>query len=946
MFPPHRYYYLHNFQRALAWIGERYDNLLDGAERGFLEQFEQLPQPSQALMVRLLMRRGPWFRADKLAYEEIPDIDGSAAPLLELGWLDAQQPMGLDELFALHTKPELLRLFADGPIAAGMRKAEMLAALQPLHAERKSHAEWNPRAPAAAWRVMVGEICERFRLMFFGNLYQDWSEFVLADLGVFRYEIVAFDAASRAFRSRADVDGYLALQACRQALDEGAEPAALLQAVAQHACANPWLENRRAKVLLRIGQACERVQDWTLAERAYGQCHYHGARHRRIRVYERMGRFADALTLARAALDEPESDEESQRVARMLPRLRRSVGQGGRGRSAGLAPAVAQMRIELELDRPVQPAAVEFVLREHWHSEAAPVFYVENALINSLFGLLCWQAIFAPLPGAFFHPFQSGPADLGAPDFVQRRAALFDACMAQLDDGSYREVIRERFAGKQGLQSPFVFWGALTEELLALALDCIPAAHLKLFFMRLLRDVKANRSGLPDLVRFWPDERRYELVEVKAPGDRLQDNQIRWLQYCGEQGIPVSVCHVRWRGEQDVGGGSVSYTVAVRSLCEFTARTGDLDLRFTPAPSALEGIVGHGVVRSRRGEGYESEVGLAGRYKDLLVRGRADGFDARTGQVEEIKTYRGRVDGIRAHHRALHWAQARIYGHLLCEARGFERLRVALVYFNVGSGEETVLVETQEAAALRAFFAEQCERFLAWAQAEAAHRAARDAALTALQFPMGGFRTGQRELAVAAYRCASQQSGGQCLMAQAPTGIGKTLGTIFPMLKAAPGQGLDKLFFLTAKGTGHGLALQALAAVDRQLSAQEQPCRLRVLDVQARDKVCEHPDKACHCESCPLAQGFYDRLPAARAAAITQAQPWDAPAVRGVALAHQVCPYYLAQELVRWSDVVVADYNYFYDSAAMLHALTVAQQWKVGVLVDEAHNLVDRARRM
>ncbi|MCV2218484.1 VRR-NUC domain-containing protein [Thauera sp. Sel9] len=553
MFPPHRYYYLHNFQRALAWIGERYDDLLDGVERRFLLQFGQLPQPAQALMVRLLMRRGPWFRADKLAYEEIPDIAGAAAPLLEFGWLDERQPMSLGELFALHTKPELLRVFAGGPIAAGMRKAEMLAALQPLHAERKSHAEWNPQAPAAVWRVMVGEICERFRLMFFGNLHQDWSEFVLADLGVFRYEIVAFDAASRAFRSRADVDGYLMLQACRQALDEGRAPADLLQAAVQYACANPWLENRRAKLLLRIGQACERVQDWALAEQAYAQCRYPGARHRRIRVYERMGRFADALALALAARAAPESDEESQRVARMLPRLRRSVGEGGSRRSAGLVPEVAQMRIELELDRPIQPVSVEFVLREHWHSEAAPVFYVENALINSLFGLLCWPAIFAPLPGAFFHPFQSGPADLGAPDFVQRRAALFDACMAQLDDGSYREVIHECFAGKQGLQSPFVFWGALTEELLALALDCMPAEHLKLFFVRLLRDVKANRSGLPDLVRFWPAERRYELVEVKAPGDRLQDNQIRWLQYCGEQGIPVSVCHVRWRGEQDAG---------------------------------------------------------------------------------------------------------------------------------------------------------------------------------------------------------------------------------------------------------------------------------------------------------------------------------------------------------------------------------------------------------
>ena len=184
-------------------------------------------------------------------------------------------------------------------------------------------------------------------------------------------------------------------------------------------------------------------------------------------------------------------------------------------------------------------------------------------------------------------------------------------------------------------------------------------------------------------------------------------------------------------------------------------------------------------------------------------------------------------------------------------------------------------------------------------------------------------------------------------MAQAPTGIGKTLGTLFPLLKASPGTGLDKVFFLAAKGSGRGLALEALDTLNAQPAAPG----LRVLDLVARDKACEHPDKACHGDSCPLAQGFYDRLPAAREAALAviQDEPHgrlDAPTVRAVARAHQLCPYYLSQELIRWSDVVVGDYNYYYDSTAMLHGLTQANQWKVAVLVDEAHNLVERARRM
>ena len=378
--------------------------------------------------------------------------------------------------------------------------------------------------------------------------------------------------------------------------------------------------------------------------------------------------------------------------------------------------------------------------------------------------------------------------------------------------------------------------------------------------------------------------------------------------------------------------------VAVRALCEFTARAGDLDLRFTPAPSGLEGMAGHAAVARRRGGGYETEVALSGEFRGLRVRGRADGYDPASNQLEEVKTYRGRLENVRANQRALHWAQARVYGHLLCETRGLPSLRVALVYFNPGTEEETVLAETWEAAALAAFFQEQCARFLEHAQAEQARRRARDAALAALAFPHGTLRSGQRELAVATYRRARD---GGCLLAQAPTGIGKTLGTLFPVLKACPEAGLDKVFFLAAKGPGRALALDALDTINAQPAAP----RLRVLELQAREKSCVHPDKACHGESCPLARGFYDRLPAARADALRSGR-FDAASVRAAAAGHGICPYFLTQELIRWCDVAVGDYNYYFDASAMLYALAQAHQWKVAVLADEAHNLVERARRM
>lgn len=383
---------------------------------------------------------------------------------------------------------------------------------------------------------------------------------------------------------------------------------------------------------------------------------------------------------------------------------------------------------------------------------------------------------------------------------------------------------------------------------------------------------------------------------------------------------------------------SWSYTVSVRSLCEFTAKRGDLDRRFTPSATATEGLIGQGAVTARRGQDYETEVALEGVCGFLRVRGRADGYDPRRRCLEEIKTIRGHPDDIPANRRRLHWAQLQTYGALFCRTRGLEAVSLALVYFDIDAQTEVELHELSSAADLEAALAERCAQFEAWAAQETAHRAARDAGLAALDFPPGAFRAGQRLLAEAVYRAAA---GGRCLLAQAPTGIGKTVGTLFPMLRAMPGQALDKIAYLTCKGTGRQTALEALEGLREGTAGRA----LRVLAMVAKDQACEHPDKACHGDACPLARGFYDRLPAARAEAV--AEGWLEPAVqRRVALRHGVCPYYLGQELLRWVDVLVGDVNHAFDLRGVLWGLAQSQGWRMGMLVDEAHNLVERARQM
>lgn len=381
-----------------------------------------------------------------------------------------------------------------------------------------------------------------------------------------------------------------------------------------------------------------------------------------------------------------------------------------------------------------------------------------------------------------------------------------------------------------------------------------------------------------------------------------------------------------------------TYTVSVRSLCEFTAKQGDLDRRFTPSATALEGQAGQMAVYARRSPGYETELPLEGQWGRLRVRGRADGYEADVNRLEEIKTIRGAVERIPHNRQALHWAQLETYGALIAADRGLTELELALVYVDADTQNETVLRQKATTAALQAAFEARCQAFEHWARQEAEHRRERDAALTALPFPLGELRPGQRLLAEAVYRVAAN---GRCLLAQAPTGIGKTLGTLYPLLRAMPGAQLDKIGYMTCKGTGRITALEALRALREHTPDR----RLRVLTLVAKEQACEHPTLACHGEACPLARGFYDKLPAARAEAV--AAGWlDPAAQRRIALQHGLCPYFLGQELLRWADVVVGDVHHAFDPHGQLYGLAQSQGWKLALLVDEAHNLIDRARDM
>ena len=276
--------------------------------------------------------------------------------------------------------------------------------------------------------------------------------------------------------------------------------------------------------------------------------------------------------------------------------------------------------------------------------------------------------------------------------------------------------------------------------------------------------------------------------------------------------------------------------VSVRDLVAFCHRSGHIDHRFTPSPSAEQGIEGHRRVYRRRPESYQREYPVEWRHRQgdvvLLVRGRADGFDASRSLVEEIKTCRIETAEIPRSISAQHLAQARIYAAIICAERKLPTMTVRLNWLNIDSDEEAWIEETCSADELAGFLAETLQRFSKWLETLAALRRRRDASLKSLRFPHGVFRPGQREIAELVYKCIDQ--GGE-LMVEAPTGIGKTAAVLYPALKALGTGKHEGIVFATARTVGRRAAESCLDQL------REVGLEATGLSLTAKDKICFSP---------------------------------------------------------------------------------------------------------
>jgi hypothetical protein len=544
-------YYLHNFRVGLASLKERYAGLLSADEAAFIECFAGLSEPTQCLLTRLVMRKGPLFRRATLHYAEVRDPDTALRELAAVGWLERDPRISASDLSRVLNAEELRlalgirRLRRSDSKRADLRPTQLALPLQEREAPDRSMAEWHPRLAGCVVRLGVDRLVKRLEQLFFGNDYQSWAEFALADLGVKRYETVALEADARAFQCREEIDHFYRLNECRAALAAG-EPASVVRELAfVPETVSGWLRSRFIQLQIRIGERLEEQGDTDLALRSYRACGAVDGLVRAIRLQVRLGQYEGAARDARLSQRFVCSEAQQEVIDRALARIKSGPGKALRKRKATEGIPV----IDLELPKVRGPGRVELAVSDRLSQPDSQVVYVENSLLTSLFGLLCWEALFAPVQGAFFHPFQAAPADLYTAEFRVRRAQHLSTLLALLDTGEHEAAIWRLYRAKAGTCTNLVKWGCLRPALLRLAMQCIPAAHLRLCFERLLDDLKANSTGMPDLIQFWPAERRYRLIEVKGPADRLQDNQRRWLQFFARHAIPAAVCQVRWKPE-------------------------------------------------------------------------------------------------------------------------------------------------------------------------------------------------------------------------------------------------------------------------------------------------------------------------------------------------------------------------------------------------------------
>lgn len=389
--------------------------------------------------------------------------------------------------------------------------------------------------------------------------------------------------------------------------------------------------------------------------------------------------------------------------------------------------------------------------------------------------------------------------------------------------------------------------------------------------------------------------------------------------------------------------------ISVRNLVEFILREGDIDNRISGGMDRDAMLMGsriHRKIQRRMGSDYHAEVPLKKEVVfdgfHILVEGRADGIITEQDKAEPgitIDEIKGVLRELRFIEKPepLHLAQAKCYAAIYAEQKGLEKIDVQITYCQMESEEIRRFVQSFETEELIRWFYELIGKYEKWARFEIEWKKVRNASIHETEFPFS-YRAGQRDMAAAVYRTILRK---KKLFIQASTGVGKTISTVFPSVKAL-GEGIgEKIFYLTAKTITRTVAEQAF----RTLS--DNGLLIKVITLTAKEKICFCDETDCNPESCPYAKGHYDRVNDAVYDLLISENGVSRQTVEQYALKHRVCPFEMSLDLSVWADAVICDYNYVFDPNAHLKRFFSEGGNKGYIfLVDEAHNLVERGREM
>ncbi|MDV6250024.1 VRR-NUC domain-containing protein [Vibrio sp. EA2] len=524
-------YYLDNFfkltHHAITW----YNDLLTEEEHEWLHSFETLSKHAQCLLVRLYSRKGCWFRSDKLSYQEIPSIDEALTELSQQELISLSPALSHQELATnLLTKPETLALYPELP--KSLKKDALVECLSNTEFDRYDQLDFTIIKLNSAHMIDV------LLTLFFANTHQDLSQFVLDDLGLHQFEQYQLSKERRFFDSREQIDQLIELSqlaALYWQFDrkDKTNLDLLIEAMPQPV-SHDYIDRKREHMLNDIARDYERIHELETALAIFAQTRLTPSRERRARLYDKLQQdtlFCDIVT---EMINSPIDVAEFEVAQKLEQRLKRKLGQKV---PRAQKPKCNEYHLELDLSQ----HRVELAAKEHFERLGWQVFYAENTLLNSLFGLTFWDVLFAPIEGAFINAYQHRPLDLYHADFVSKREDLITSALENLA-AEKAAALLEKYDAKFGISNPFVHWGMVSKALIEIALNTIPMSMLIALFKIQLSDLKLYRNGMPDLIAF--KDGQFEWIEVKGPGDKLQDNQWRWIKQFNRLNVPFSVCYV------------------------------------------------------------------------------------------------------------------------------------------------------------------------------------------------------------------------------------------------------------------------------------------------------------------------------------------------------------------------------------------------------------------